>query len=117
MLVRRIFESSWVIRKLPTPLRFGLATLIVFAFAGLRWLLLRALGARAAFGIQTATDVRLVDPSLFAVGPGSMLAAGTLAAGHFIEKEQRPTLDLAVAIVDRVHQSADDHSGEARVVL
>src|SRR3546814_2522447 len=39
MLVRRIFESSWVIRKLPTPVRYGLATLIVFAFAGLRWLM------------------------------------------------------------------------------
>ena len=58
---------------------------LVFSFAGLRWALLRALGARCAFGIQTATDVRLVDPSLFAVGPGAMLAAGTFAAGHFIE--------------------------------
>lgn len=58
---------------------------LVFSSAGLRWLMLRALGARAAFGIQTATDVRVVDPSLFEVGAGSMLAAGTFAAGHFIE--------------------------------
>ncbi len=60
----------------------------VFCFASLRWLMLRALGAKVAFGIQTATDVRLVDPSLFEVGPGSMLAAGTFAAGHFIENGQ-----------------------------
>lgn len=58
---------------------------VAFSFAGLRWALLRTLGAKAAFGIQTATDVRVVDPSLFAVGPGSMLAAGTFVAGHFIE--------------------------------
>lgn len=58
---------------------------MVFSLAGLRWLMLRALGAKAAFGIQSAMDVQLVDPSLFEVGPGSMLAANTLIAGHFIE--------------------------------
>lgn len=44
MLVRRIFESTWVIQKLPTPLRYTLATLIVCAFAGLRWLMQDLLG-------------------------------------------------------------------------
>lgn len=61
---------------------------LVFCFASLRWLMLRGLGAKVAFGIQTATDVRLVDPSLCEVGPGSMLAAGTFAAGHLIENGQ-----------------------------
>src|SRR5688500_7758419 len=44
MLVRRIFETTWVIRKLPTPVCYGLATLIDFAFAGLRWLMADFLG-------------------------------------------------------------------------
>ncbi len=39
MLVRRIFETSWVVRKLPVALRYGLATLIVICFVGLRWLM------------------------------------------------------------------------------
>jgi acetyltransferase-like isoleucine patch superfamily enzyme len=69
----------------------------IFCFAGLRWAMLRALGAKAAFGIQTAMDVKLVDPSLFEVGPGSMLAAGTMAAGHFIENGQIMLAPVRVA--------------------
>lgn len=44
MPVRPIFETSWVIRKLPIPLRYGLATLIVLLFAGLRWAMEDLLG-------------------------------------------------------------------------
>lgn len=61
---------------------------MVFSLAGLRWLMLRALGAKVAFGIQSATDVMLVDPSLLEVGPGSMLAANTLISGHLVENGQ-----------------------------
>jgi acetyltransferase-like isoleucine patch superfamily enzyme len=61
---------------------------MVFSLAGLRWLMLRALGAKVAFGIQSAMDILLVDPSLVEVGPGSMLAAGTLLSGHVIESGQ-----------------------------
>lgn len=70
---------------------------LVFSFAGLRWLLLRALGAKVAFGIQTATDVRVVDPSLLEVGPGSMLAAGTFVACHLIENGRLTLAPVRVA--------------------
>ncbi len=61
---------------------------IVFAFAGLRWLWFRALGARAAFDMQSAVDIVITDPSLLEVGKGSMLAAGAFVTGHFIENGQ-----------------------------
>jgi acetyltransferase-like isoleucine patch superfamily enzyme len=58
---------------------------LILSFASLRWLMLRALGGRVAFGIQTSNDVLITDPSLLTVGPGSMLAAGTFVAGHLVE--------------------------------
>ena len=93
---------------------------LIFSFAGLRWLLLRALGARAAFGIQTATDVRLVDPSLFTVGPGSMLAAGTFVACHFIENGQLLLAPVRVAagvqVMGQVSLSPGTRLGENAVI-
>ncbi|MBM3270601.1 MAG: hypothetical protein FJZ01_23450 [Candidatus Sericytochromatia bacterium] len=61
---------------------------LVFAFATLRWLWFRAMGARAAYDMQSAVDVVVTDPSLLRVGRGSMLAAGAFFTGHFIENGQ-----------------------------
>lgn len=44
MLMRQLFGSSWGTSKLPLSLRFGAATLVVLAFAWLRWLMEDLLG-------------------------------------------------------------------------
>jgi len=60
----------------------------IFSFASLRFVMLRALGAKVAFNMQTSVDARVIDCPLVEVGEGSMLAAETLVVGHFIENDQ-----------------------------
>lgn len=60
----------------------------LFGFASLRWLVLTARGARAAFAMQSANDAEVVDAPMVELGQGCMLAAGTLIAGHLIEHDQ-----------------------------
>jgi acetyltransferase-like isoleucine patch superfamily enzyme len=69
---------------------------LILSFASLRWLLLRALGGKVAYGIQTSNDVLITDPSLLTVGEGSMLAAGTFVAGHLVENGR---LSLAATVL------------------
>ena len=65
---------AWLIRSLyrrvllPGPLKP-----IVFTFNTLRFLALRALGARVAFSANMSTDVELLDPPLLEVGPGATI--------------------------------------------
>lgn len=60
----------------------------IFSFASLRFVMLRALGAKVAFDMQTSVDARVIDCPLVEVGEGSMLAAETLVVGHFLENDQ-----------------------------
>lgn len=96
----RLQPGNWPFPASPQAfawlLHFGLQRIVnlplwqpsFFAFASLRWSLLRALGARVAFDVQTAVDLSVVDASMLEVGPGSMLAAGTLVSGHFVEHDR-----------------------------
>jgi carbonic anhydrase/acetyltransferase-like protein (isoleucine patch superfamily) len=59
---------------------------LFFSFTTLRWLLLRALGARVAFHMQSASSIYPVDVPLLSVGPEAMLAANVMTSGHFIEQ-------------------------------
>jgi acetyltransferase-like isoleucine patch superfamily enzyme len=58
----------------------------LFAFSTLRWLLLRALGGRVAFDMDTSSDVLLLDPPLVTIQSGSMIGAGSSLSGHYIEQ-------------------------------
>lgn len=57
----------------------------LFSFSTLRWMLLRALGCRAAFDIDTGSDVQVLDPGLVVLEPGVMIGAGSMLAGHAVE--------------------------------
>lgn len=59
---------------------------LAFSYASLRWLMLRALGAKVAFQMQTASSILPVDAHLLTVGPETMLAADVMTSGHFIEQ-------------------------------
>jgi UDP-3-O-[3-hydroxymyristoyl] glucosamine N-acyltransferase len=57
----------------------------LFSFSTLRWMLLRALGCRSAFDIDTGSDVQVLDPCLVELGPGVMIGAGSMLAAHAVE--------------------------------
>jgi carbonic anhydrase/acetyltransferase-like protein (isoleucine patch superfamily) len=75
---------SWVLRSLlrrilyPPPLK-------VFLFSSnvLRFLSLRALGAKVAFTSNISSDVDILDPALFTLGAGATLGARCFITGHF----------------------------------
>ena len=77
---------AWLIRSLyrrvllPGPLKP-----IVFTFNTLRFLALRALGARVAFSANMSTDVELLAPPLLEVGPGATIGARCMIAGHYVD--------------------------------
>ena len=50
----------------------------------LRYLVLRASGARVAFTAQMSSDAAVLDPALFTMGAGAMLGSKTTVTGHFI---------------------------------
>lgn len=74
---------SWLVRSLlrrvmfPPGLKF-----VFFASNVLRFLALRALGARVAFTSSFSTDVDVLDPSLLEVGPGAIIGMRCIVAGH-----------------------------------
>lgn len=68
-------------------INFPIWSRLIFSFTLIRFLVLRALGAKVALRMQTSNDALLVDPSLVEVGEGAMLAAGTLLACHFVEND------------------------------
>lgn len=77
---------SWMLRSflrrllLPGPVKP-----LVFSFASLRFLALRALGARTAFASNMSTDIDLLDPALLVVEPGATLGARCLVSGHYVD--------------------------------
>jgi acetyltransferase-like isoleucine patch superfamily enzyme len=51
----------------------------------LRWLSLRAMGARVAFASNISSDVDILDPALTTIGAGAVLGMRTALAGHYVE--------------------------------
>ena len=58
-----------------------------FSFAFLRYLLLRALGARVPFVLHTSSDVGIIDAPLVELGRNTMLGGNVLLAGHMMQEE------------------------------
>ncbi len=59
---------------------------LLFAFSTFRWALLRALGARVAFDLDTSSDVLILDAPLMTLEAGAMVGAGSTLSGHVIEQ-------------------------------
>jgi len=63
----------------------GVGTL-VFQISTLRFLALRALGAKVSFSTSMSSDVVLLDPWLLEAGPDATIGTGSLIAGHFVDR-------------------------------
>ncbi len=59
-----------------------------FSLAIYRTLLIRALGGKIDFDVDTSSDVSLEDPSLMDIAQGSMLGGGVQLTGHMIEPDE-----------------------------
>ena len=59
---------------------------ILFQFTTLRFLSLRALGAKISFSASMSSDVDILDPWFLEVGPGSTIGSGCFLSGHFMDK-------------------------------
>jgi len=69
----------------------------------LRFLVLRAAGAKIAFGAQMSSDATLLDPGLLTMGEGAMLGSQSTVAGHFIVGDR---LVLAPVVIEAGAQVA-----------
>lgn len=88
----------WMIHfALMRIMNFRLWSNVILSFAGLRWLSLRAQGAKVALGIQTSSDALVTDPALFEINEGCMLAAGTIVSSHFVENDQLMLAPVSLA--------------------
>jgi acetyltransferase-like isoleucine patch superfamily enzyme len=58
---------------------------VVMSSNVLRFLALRAMGARVAFTANMSADVDLLDPALLEVGPGATIGARSFLSGHWVE--------------------------------
>ncbi|MBK7864952.1 MAG: hypothetical protein IPJ65_41410 [Archangiaceae bacterium] len=58
----------------------------IFTSNVLRWLALRAMGARVAFTANMSSDVDLLDPALLEVGPGAVIGAKCFISGHYVDR-------------------------------
>ncbi len=58
---------------------------VVMSSNVLRFLALRALGARVAFTANMSADVDVLDPALLVVGPGATIGARSFLSGHWVE--------------------------------
>lgn len=76
----------WMVRSLLRRILFapGLKWFL-FTSNTLRFLTLRALGAKVAFTANMSADVDVLDPSLLEVGPGSVIGARSLLSGHYVD--------------------------------
>lgn len=77
---------GWLLRSLLRRLVMvpGLRA-VLFSSNVLRFLTLRALGAKVAFSASFSSDVDLLDPALLTVGAGAVVGARSLVSGHYIE--------------------------------
>jgi acetyltransferase-like isoleucine patch superfamily enzyme len=76
----------WMARSLLRRILFvpGLKW-VLFTSNTLRFLTLRALGAKVAFSASMSADVEVLDPSLLIVGPRAVIGARSLLSGHYVE--------------------------------
>lgn len=61
---------------------------VVFTSNVLRFLALRAMGAKVAFTANMSSDVDVLDPSLLEVGPGAIIGARCFTSGHYVDRGQ-----------------------------
>ena len=84
MLKGRVFYG-WLLRSLVRRVVFfGPLKPAIFSVNVLRFLALRAQGARIAFTANVSSDVDLLDPALLTLGPGVTLGARCLLSGHYV---------------------------------
>ncbi|MGA9523959.1 MAG: hypothetical protein WBV82_21035 [Myxococcaceae bacterium] len=85
MMKGRVF-FGWIFRSLLRRVLFvpGVKW-VVMSSNVLRFLALRALGARVAFTANMSSDVDVLDPSLLEVGPGATIGARSFLSGHWVE--------------------------------
>jgi UDP-3-O-[3-hydroxymyristoyl] glucosamine N-acyltransferase len=85
-LMRGAVFYGWLFRSLLRRLLMvpGLRA-VLFSSNVMRFLTLRALGARVAFSASFSSDVDLLDPALLTVGAGAVVGARSLVSGHYIE--------------------------------
>ncbi len=76
---------GWVLRSMLRRILF-LPSLksVLFSSNALRFLALRALGARVAFSANISSDVDILDPQLLTLGPGATVGARCFISGHFV---------------------------------
>lgn len=77
----------WVFRFILQRTLFapGLKVLL-FQFNTLRWLSLRALGAKVSYGANMSSDATILDPWLLEVAEGATIGTGCLVSGHFVDR-------------------------------
>jgi carbonic anhydrase/acetyltransferase-like protein (isoleucine patch superfamily) len=77
---------AWILRSMLRRVLF-LPSLkwIYFSSNILRFLSLRALGARVAFTANISSDVDLLDPQLCTIGPGAIVGARCFVTGHLVK--------------------------------
>ncbi len=86
----------------------------------LRYLALRALGARTSYFVRTATDAWILDPALLDLGRGVLLAAGSSVAGHLMGQSKlllgRAELADGVQVQPNAYVSLDCKMGQDSVL-
>lgn len=88
---------SWVLRSLlRRALLLGPMKPLIFTSNVLRFLALRALGAKVAFDADCSSDVDILDPALFRAGRKSILGARTLISGHYVDAGKLVLGEIAV---------------------
>jgi carbonic anhydrase/acetyltransferase-like protein (isoleucine patch superfamily) len=88
-LMKGAVVYSWLLRSLLRRcLLLPLVKTVIFSSNILRFLALRALGARVAFTANMSSDVDVLDPCLLEVGAGATIGAKCLVSGHYIDKGQ-----------------------------
>jgi acetyltransferase-like isoleucine patch superfamily enzyme len=92
----------------------------LFSLSTLRWALLRALGAKAAFEMDTSADVLIMDLPMMELGAGTMIAAGSTLSGHIIENGRiylgRVKLATGVQVGSNVQIGPDTTIGEHTII-
>ncbi len=85
-LLKHPIFFSWLFRSmLRRILWFPPLKTILFTSNVLRWLSLRALGAKVSFTANMSSDVDLLDPALTSVGAGATLGTRCMLAAHYVK--------------------------------
>ncbi|MBL8952381.1 MAG: hypothetical protein JNK82_16495 [Myxococcaceae bacterium] len=88
MMKGRVFWG-WISRTLLRRLLMAPGVKwVLFSSNVLRYLALRAMGARVAFTANMSSDVDVLDPSLLEVGAGAIIGARCFTSGHYVDRGQ-----------------------------